>query len=310
MGAEELLFWLSARQAGSWSQFRPAVQTFISDEGSAEGSAELLPVYLRVRLNLEQLGHVEFDTPGCEGGWRVAPPVLALSERKGKTIGIVCGARLPVLGRDLERGIPEIRVERHEGPEYPAVIRLIADDVRQLELVAERAGVALQRHAALSLLSCLPSITGLSAWRSRCADLPFGKNTTVSRLELGRGGCRWVDSSVGEAGNTARGLFRFTRFRQQEHYLRLASETFRVPAQVGKYFLVAGRNRQVLRYSRLSRELRVPAVLRPPLLVDRALVLCSGFLPRHDPSASTLTYTEIPEGIAGMAARVLCQRHL
>jgi hypothetical protein len=153
-------------------------------------------------------------------------------------------------------------------------------------------------------------VLDLNAWQGKETPLPFGRDTNVTRFELTRRTCRWVESSVEDAKRARDGLFRVTRFQRREHYLRLDGQTFRVRGQVGNYFVAAGRRRQVLRFDHVARQLIVSDVCRPPLLVDRALILCSGFLPRHDAAAGTLTYSEIPEGIAGKAASILCQDRL
>jgi len=50
-----------------------------------------------------------------------------------------------------------------------------------------------------------------------------------------------------------------------------------LPGAVGKYVVLLQRQRRVLRYDRRSHTLTVPAILRPPLLTERGLILCSGF---------------------------------
>ncbi len=306
MGPNELLFWLSARHAGSWSQFRSAVEEIMENDSNATSSPDGIPLYQRMRFSLQQLAHVEFDANGCESGWRVAPPVLALSPQKGCVLGILCGARLPELVRTLQEEAESVRFERYKGPEHPDVIRFLAEDTGILEALAGRIGVVVQRHASVSILSCLPRITDLYGWHAREAALPFGRDWKVSRFEVIRRRCRWVDSSVEEANKTRDGLFRFTRF-QREHYLRLDGRTYRVGGQIGKFYQVVQRRRQLLRYDRATRQLTVPDICRPPLLVDRALVLCSGFLPRYDSAPGILTYKEVPAGIAGKTATILCQ---
>jgi hypothetical protein len=208
--------------------------------------------------------------------------------------------------RALQEEAESVRFERYEGPEHPDVIRFLAEDSGTLEALASRTGVAVQRYASVSILSCLPRITDLYGWHAREATLPFGRDWKVGRFEVMRRRCRWVDSSVEEANKTQDGLFRFTRF-QREHYLRLDRRTYRVGGQVGKFYLVVQRRRQLLRYDRVTRQLTVPDICRPPLLVDRALVLCSGSLPRYDSGSGTLTYKEVPEGVAGKTATILCQ---
>lgn len=309
MGPNELLYWLSARRAGSWSQFRTAVEEILQSEADSRSGSGRIPLYQQIRFNLQQLGHVEFDAVGCEGGWRVVPPVLALSQKRDCLQGILCGARLPELVRALQDGANSCRFEQHEEPGHPDVIRFISEDVGHLEAVARCAGAVIQPHASISILSCLPRVTDLGGWHAGEAQLPFGQDWEIRRFEVTRRSCRWVEASAEEANKARDGLFRLTRFQTPEHYLRLGGRTFRVGGQVGKFFLLAQR-RQLLRYNPATCQLVVPDIFRPPLLVDRALVLCSGFLPRYDKVLSTLSYTEIPEGIAGMAANILCQERI
>ena len=81
----------------------------------------------------------------------------------------------------------------------------------------------------------------------------------------------------------------------------------KVDGQTAKYFLLSQRRRQVLRYDRLSRTLSVPAICRPPLLIDRSLALCTGYPAAYEPTRRMLTYTGIDEDIAGFAASLLSQ---
>ena len=77
----------------------------------------------------------------------------------------------------------------------------------------------------------------------------------------------------------AQGLFCFTLFQTPQYFLREGGETVRLPGAVGKYWVLSRRQRRVLRYNRAERCLTLPAIFRPPLLTERALVLCSGFPP-------------------------------
>lgn len=310
VGANELLFWLSANRNGSWANFRSAAEELMVQVDAPANSPERLPFYQRIRFNLQQLGHVEFGATGCEGGWRVAPPVIALSDWNGRTAGIVCGARLPVLVELLEESHSEAEFERQKNLEQPDIIRFFTTNTALLQTLSEKTRSCLQPYASVSLLSCLPRVTDLLAWHSQPCELPFGKLTTVGRFDLRKTNCRWIESSVEEARRTQEGLFRFTRFQRREHYMRLGGRTIRLQGQIGTYFLAARRHTHLLRYDRVTRELTVPDVFRPPLLVDRALVLCSGFVPHHNTKGRTLTYVDIPEGIAGMVAGILCQEHL
>ena len=108
---------------------------------------------------------------------------------------------------------------------------------------------------------------------------------------------------------SAQGLFRFTRFQMPQYFLREKNETIRLPGPVGKYRILSQRRRHALKYDRRTKCLIVPAILRPPLLTERALILCSGYPPALSVSYKrrTLTYRDIPEEVAGIAAEVLRQ---
>jgi hypothetical protein len=82
-----------------------------------------------------------------------------------------------------------------------------------------------------------------------------------------------------------------------------------VPGPIGKYRILSQHRRRALRYDRRTRCLTVPAILRPPLLTERALILCSGYPPALSMSYKrpTLTYRDIPEEVAGITAEVLRQ---
>jgi hypothetical protein len=82
-----------------------------------------------------------------------------------------------------------------------------------------------------------------------------------------------------------------------------------LPGAIGKYRVLSRHKRRVLRYNRKERSLTLPAIFRPPLLTERALILCSGFPPSLSVvyGRPKLTYRDIPEEVAGMTAEVLSQ---
>lgn len=306
MGPNELHFWLSARRKGSWPQFRSAVEEIIPEgDGGNNTTPERFPLYRRLRFNLQSLAHVEFDATGCEDGWRVTPPTLALSRQAVcGVVGILCGARLPETIRQFEHAAGTA-YERHTIPEQPDVIRVMAPGTEPLMALAARADIRAQPDAPTAILGCLPHADNLAMWRE--TPLPFGKDWKVGRFEIGRKLYCWTTSSVTEASQMLDGLFRFTRFQIPDHFLRVGGRTFKVSGQAGKFFLLAKRGRQVLRYHRNTQCLTVPGICRLPLLADRALVLCSGYLPHYDSAKRVLVYREVPEGIAGLAADILRQ---
>jgi hypothetical protein len=90
--------------------------------------------------------------------------------------------------------------------------------------------------------------------------------------------------------------------------LRYRGRTFSVPVQVGKYAALRRcRVRRLLTYNRERCVLSAPLSCRPPLLIERALVLCSGLLPRMIYEPPRLEYTEVPWSVAQLSGELLRQ---
>lgn len=310
MTPNELLLWLSARKQGSWLQFRTAVENLDIGNGEVEAEEDTsLPLHQRVRHNLERLGHVEFDAAECRDGWRVVPPTLALSLHRGNTLGVLCGARSLALLENIERTTNGLALKRILQTDCPDVIRIHALRGQALEDFARHQGILCQCDSPAALLSNLPRMASMSHWKRE--QMPAaGRDWDVKQFVIGRKVMRWRSVTLQEAnGSDAQGLFRFTRFQRPQYFLREGSETIMLPGAVGKYYVLFRRRRSALRYDRKEAQLAVPAILRPPLLTERALILCSGFPPSMNVvyGRPRLTYCDIPEEVAGMAAEVLGQ---
>ena len=313
MTTNELLLWISARKEGSWPQFRGAVEALDlanrTDESEQDAS---LPLHQRVRFNLERLGHVEFNVTECEDGWRVVPPTLALSQHDNTSVGVLCGARTPKLLGKIEQALNGLTFERVSQIDCPDVFRIQTSDVRMLTEFAQRAGILCQIDAPTALLSHLPPVNSMNGLR--CEPLPAaGREWDVRHFIIQGKVMKWNTVKLQEANAPdAQGLFCFTRFQTPQYFLREGRNAMRLPGAVGKFRILARRGRRVLRYDRKGRCFSLPAICRPPLLLERALILCSGFpasfsVVRNRP---TLTYRDIPEEVAGMAAEVLRQDFL
>jgi hypothetical protein len=307
MTPNELLLWLSARKEGSWRQFRTAIERLDFVDEVPYGAP--LALHLRVYLNLERLAHVEFSSAGTEKDWRVVPPVLALCRHKNHVTGILCGARTPMLLKKFEEAANGLPWERNQEADCPDILRVRGADADVLAGTACRAGILCQPDAPASLLSQLPRVGSLAAFRRE--PLPAsGKDWIVQRLVIAKRTGKWETLTLQEVNASgAQGLFRFTRYQKPQYYLREGRETFALPDAVGKFYLLFRRGKRVLKYDRKQCSLTVPAIFRPPLLTERGLILCSGFPPSVSDvrGRPMLTYREIPEEIVGMAAEILRQ---
>jgi hypothetical protein len=306
----ELLLWLTARNAGSWAQFRGAVENLdLASSGAEPEEDAALPIHQRVRFNLERLGHIEFRSEESLEGWRVVPPTLALLQYDGRTTAVLCGARtLPLLER-IQRAARDLAFERAQQPDCPDVIRMHAPDAQALIDLAHGVGIFCQAETPTALLSHIPPVDSIKGW-NRTPMPSAGVDWDVKQFVVEKNAMKWRTIALQEANAPGvQGLFRVTRFQRPQYFLREGRETFRLPGPVAKYYTLFRLRRRVLKYDRKERSLTVLAIVRPPLLTERALILCSGFPPSLSEvrGRPTLTYRDIPEELAGIAAEVLRQ---
>lgn len=312
MSVNNLLIWISARNRGSWSQFRSAVEQFhvehdkYGDNGENidDTTKSELPVYQRVRFGLQRLAHVEFSSPSEEADWRVVPPSLAIHIQDRKWLGVLCGARSPELLENLNNFNGNLSIVSEEIPGMPDRILMTCADLNTLVDLASDEGIAFQVDAPASVLTAIPSVDDL-----RCrfpAEPPEGPGWVIEKFSTSKLG--WKAAESGDLSRVSTGLFRFRMKYQQFYLLRWRGGTFKVQVQVGKYAVLRHRRvRGLLQYNFKQKLLSVPLSCRPPLLIERALVLCTGLLPKLEKDSGRLVYTEIPIRVARIAAELLRQ---
>lgn len=313
MSLDHLLLWLSAKGSGSWSQFRAAVEelhiqrqeTVLDDPdvnyGHLVGADSDLPVYQEVCIALQQLGHVEFRVGEVEHGWRVVPPAVAFLPGASAQ-GLLCGARSPALLERL-RQAPDVEVLFSQVEGMPQRILLRGASQYTIAARARMLGFHIQQAAPIALLSVIPGVRDATTWRGE--PMPETPGWNIHRFSVPD--LQWVSVSQDESKRANIGLFRFVMKHQRFYYLRWHNRSYRVPVQVGKYAAMR-RHHGGLIYEGSRCALSVPAICRPPLLIERALVLCSGLLPRFDSLSGRVEYVEVPRDVARLAAQLLCQK--
>ena len=284
----ELLLWISALGAGTDAAFK-------------RRAAELLPAarggpaaHNRAGWALGSLGHCEFGA-AADGGWRVAPPVLAAGDPRGPTSAILCGARSAPLLAGLQAAAGDL-VTIEVQPGAPDLVIVRAPSAAELSGVAAAAGIPVQWNAPLAALAAIQA-RPLVAFPE--IPLPSG-GWTVSRFSRSR--VAWAASSVAEAGRKRRGLFRFASDRGTTHVFRHGPASREVPPAVAKYW-VLGRRQRAMRVDLPRGLVSFPAVARPPGLADRALVLCSGRLPAF--ADGRIVYSGVTAPVAAAVSAAL-----
>ena len=300
MNANRLLLWMSAKAFGSWIRYKAALDELLlnaeseiredSDQPPINGQA--FPIHHRVRQNLERLGHAEFFRKDFPSGWRVVPPILATCSHDSYFVGILCGARTDEIMNRISACCADLNLEMTSQPECPDRVQVMACTQSQLQQLADRASLFFQPDAPRMLLAAVPPIDNYQLRKS--SELPFGSEWDVSRFSTTTLG--WTATTARTARQSTFGLFRFSTPYQPQYYVKLKASAFRLPVQVGKYIVLRRARRAVLSYRADSKTLLMPVSCRPPLLIDRALTLCSGLIPNLD--AGSLKYGNIDSEIA------------
>lgn len=307
MNLDHLLLWLSAMGAGSWPQFRAAVEELhIEQYRSAPNDPDAgdrpvfdLPVYHEARFVLQRLGHVEFRAGNARYSWRIVPPSLAFFP-DGSGRAILCGARSNELLERLHE-VGQVDVLPFQG--MPQRIVVSGGPPEAMAARARALGLHVQEAAPIAILCATPGVRDVVNWQP-VGSMPETPGWAVHRFSASH--LQWVPVPQDQALRSGTGLFRFVLKYQRFYYLRWRGRTFKVPVQVGKYTVMRKRQARIS-YAADRRVFSVPAICRPPLLIERALVLCSGFLPRVDASSARVEYADVPPDVARLASELLYQ---
>ena len=307
MNANHLLFWASALRSGSWHQFKCAVERLHleSQENGAQEESGRLPLYQELRFNLQRLGHVEFNAQ--EDEWRVVPPVFALVQQRDRARAVLCGARSEKLLTAVLEAANALSVSVTEFALCPDIFLIENGDFTEIKKIARKISILIQPDAPESILAGLPSIESVDQLPR--SAMPFGEGWTKEifcpkTLSWGS-----IEGPMGRASESPE-LLRFKRYGRPLYYIRHGASSIQIPGQMGKFFVLMHVGRHAMSYDREKAEVRVRAICQPPLFVERALILCSGFPAQYVSDRSMLVYREVPEHIAHLAARVLRQEIL
>lgn len=264
----ELLYWMSIRRSGSAKTFASKVAE------AAKGPAGAAPHKI-AEWNLACLGHAEFLQAAGSDGWRIAPPVLAAVEGPNGSRGVLCGARTPRLVERVTQAAAAsgARLHQYQQPFGPDVVEVTVKQPTELESIAAASHTRLQWNAPLALLACVPGPKSLSL---EPTDIPIG-GWIVSQFS--KATFEWLPSTQPTALAATSGLFRFRSDYETKYVLIEDGSPFACEPSIAKYRLFKRRDR-ALRYSAAEKKLSIHSACRPPSLVERALVLCSGELPR------------------------------
>lgn len=297
-----LLTWLSEIGGGTIADFRTRAAWLARTENldlheSATGR------WLR---DASSLGHCEVDWK--RGTWSAAPPVISrLPLADG--LAILAGARRPRLIRTIEAsGIyAEFASRACSDRDIPApsTILIPYEQVRELEEASSLIGAAYTGCAADGIARMLQPESLTTPTAQPAYDSPFEQLTAFSPQN-------WAVASTRDPA-LSDGLYREQIRGRWQYLLRHDGVWCAAELSTAMFAELARRGETVIRWRPDSEDrMRTGTLIvdwgapLPPLHA-RALVLCSGFVPRFGSAAETALYDNIPLEIATCVASSLGQ---
>ncbi len=297
-----LLTWISETGSGSIADFRSRAAWLARTENfdlheSATGR------WLR---DAASLGHCEVDWK--RGKWSVAPPaVTRLPLADG--LAVLAGARRPRLVRAIGEG--EIYAEHaHRSGSArdipaPQTIIIPYERARDLEDVAALLGATYVGCAAAGIAALLRARAPAIPCAPPAYDSPLERLTHFSPQTWTQASPSRFDLPEGLYREQVNGRWQHLRYHQGSwHATDLSSGIFSELARRGETVI---RWRPDSDHRNRIGTLIVDWGAPLPPLHSRALVLCSGFVPRFGSSAETSLYDNVPREIAVRVASALGQ---
>jgi hypothetical protein len=290
---DHLLTYLSEKGHGRWIDFLKAIKLLDLEE-SAFGIA----------IRLCHLAHLDFDSLSIENtkDWSISTPCLALTvDKHNEAQAVLYGKRNPAFLQALSAAATRnnVRVIFTEQEKGPSVITFKSETMDNLNRAVTQVGITMVQKPAWKIILVLPQLNSLVF--STLIDHPlYGE---IHRFDLDQ--FKWKPVQREDRDKIGDGLYRFGNSYRLRHALISSHKAWHVEAESGIWWILSRLGKNVLRWSRSKQELSLPYMANPPLLLTRALVLCSGYLPTVRNSRSY--FIGINEPIARYTAEWLGQ---
>jgi hypothetical protein len=318
---DQLLYVITARKEISWSTFKAIFDSLAarSNAGTERDRGDPRR-YARRRLvrALDALGHCEVAFTETQGSISVTQPTLCRLPISGLPQGVLTGARspstVPYLVDICRQSDATVSIDvSSRGSALTFIPRRViveTESLEQLGHVAASVGVAFESQPPawkiLNFSASLEQYLETLKWTTESEPNWLRKDFDADRLSFRDDR---VDSSL-----------RLSRYSDPVRSLPLTflwKDTSRAEVQPdwARYAILNEARKSVLVYDRREFRLVVPATVPFPRLIERGLVLSSGFAPqlsqvRVEPEVSAMPcyiYEAVPPQIASLAAWKLGQ---
>ena len=319
---DRLLYVMSARKEVSWPTFKVIFESLTLGSGAAEGEGDSGETLQRERRRvvraLDALGHCEVVFTESEGSVHVTQPTLCRLPISGLPQAVLTGARSPSTVSHLAELCQQLGTivsvdvsgSGSESSLIPRRVIVETESLEQLGQVASTAGIAFESQPPawkiLNFSASLPQYLASLKWTTGVEPNWFRKDFHVSHLSFRE---ERVD-----------GVLRLSRYSHPVrslpmNFLWKGNSYSEVQADWGRYAILNGMGKSVLVYDRREFRLGVPATVPFPRLIERGLVLSSGFAPElcrvrvlsGGTAMPYYIYEGVPSQIASLTASKLGQ---
>jgi hypothetical protein len=282
-----LHYWLSEKQIATRQQLRRAWK----------GLSLSQPDGCKLDHTLNRLcrsGHLERNS---DGSVSICPPVVLLTN-DARTFAT--GARSLALRRELLQRLPESSFTCHGNETY---VWQLHGDIATIRDVAEKLGLRVVEDRGLELMKSLPAYHQLLDQLNTSEELPASvwQHACWDQQQ----GCllwRDMESAASQGIHRAKIAYRWRYvFRQENGSLK---ELITSAERAAGLWLCLRSGSDSLCYDSAAQSLQIDPGLFPPVLLDRALRMCSGLSPER--THGELRYSKVDLDRAQECARILC----
>ena len=318
LNSDRLLYVLSAKQEMSWTAFKSALHTLIASDSEPE-EQDIKNKRREVVRSLESLGHCDFDFK--VNRVYVAPPVLVRLPCAGFPQAVLAGVRSPQTIEQIKKVCKtlgnHIKVEIQPDDDQSLIPRRITvqvEDVEELKKIADSLKIHFKENPAaweiLNFSGSLQDYLETRKW-SGTPELNWERQTFNTNFLQFR-------SHQDAETNIRLSQYKHPKRNTQTYYFWRDSQSTEIDRNWGCYAVLSTMHINILVYDKHEFMMVVPVGAKLPCLLERALTLCSGYVPKCIDKIDSLAkllpkakgfklFQAIPPQIAEMTAKKLNQ---
>lgn len=306
---DQMLYVISVKQTMRWQNFKEIVNCLSNQEEEEQRQ------YLNLRSFLDSLGHCDFDFTNNNNKVYACPPVLVRLPNLTLSQGVLAGLRFPDtlerLSQVCESINPNIYIEVEPQPQkyqlLPQRVFIETETENELEEIATRLNLHYNPiptawslvNFSVSLIDYLQHLEWSNEGEINWKRKTFEPEKFLFTTEIS------VDSNIGLRE------YIHPKTQVRSYYLWRDQQSAKVDKAWGIYAVLQELQKNVLRYDPDKAIIAIPAGASLPKLLERALTLCSGYIPKYKklPKSEIVfkVFRDVPDLIANKLAEKLCQ---